>query len=172
MRFFKILLVIFVFFSACKKKQVIETTNQTKVVDTLALTKEEVSKLSFKDIRLDPKADLIVSNWQAYTKVAVGIESIKLLDLTFFNADKELFNSTITDFEATIPEAISTDPIKARLLALKTLLYKFQEIEDLKTSIKTQKLIAIKEMFIAFSNLNLQINKKLEKESQNIEKPY
>ena len=52
------------------------------------------------------------------------------------------------------------------------MLFKFQEIDSLNTSTKKEKLVAIQQIFIALSNLNLQINKKIEKESQTILKPY
>jgi len=172
MKFFKILLLFFIVFTACKQEQVKTNIDENISVDSLSLKKEAISKLNYKDIGIDAKAKSIVSDWQAYLTIANSIENMKLVDLTFFTVDKDLFNSTIKDFEETIPETINTDPIKSRILALKTFLYKFQEIESIATTTNNEKLIAIKEIFVAFSNLNLQINKKVEKDNQNIIKPY
>lgn len=173
MRFFKFLLFITLLFTACKN----DTTNtnqevKSKVSDSLKLTPKEVSKINFKDIGLDSKTNTVISNWQAYLNIVNGIENLKTADFTFFNTDIDVFNSSLKDFENTIPEAINSKPVKARVLVLKTMLYKFHEIESLITSTKNEKLQSIQDVFVALSNLNLQINKKVEKDSQVIIKPY
>lgn len=177
MRFIKLLVIAVLLLTACKKENKVEneelpTEDNTVVVDSLKLTKKDIAKVNYKDIGLDSKTNKVISSWQPYLNVANGIEKIKLPDFSFFNADTDLFVSSLKDLEETIPEQISTEPIKARVLVLKTMLYKFQEIESLNTSTKKDKLLAIQQVFVAFSNLNLQINKKIEKDSQTIIKPY
>lgn len=173
MRFFKLSLVVLVLFTACKKETTVTKPEEDLVVvDSLKITKEDISKINYQDIALDVKSNPIVSNWQAYLDVSNGIQALTLPDFTFFNADVDLFNSTLTDLEETIPESINTQAIKARVLVLKTMMLKFQEIESLETSTKKELLLAIKQVFLAKSNLNLQINKKVEKDSQVIVKPY
>lgn len=173
MRFFKLSLVVLVLFTACKKETTVTKSEEDLgVLDSLKITKEDISKINYQDIALDVKSNPIVSNWQAYLDVSNGIQALTLPDFTFFNADVDLFNSNLTDLEETIPESINTQAIKARVLVLKTMMLKFQEIESLDTSTKTELLLAIKQVFLAQSNLNLQINKKVEKDSQVIVKPY
>lgn len=173
MKFFYFLFVISLLFTACKKETAeINQEDNSSVVDSLKLTKKDISKINYKDIGLDVKTNNIIANWQAYLNIVSGIDKIKIPDFTFFNADVDLFNSSVKDFEQTIPEDINSEPVKARVLVLKTMLYKFQEIENLVTSTKKEKLLAIQQVCVALSNLNLQINKKIEKDSQIIIKPY
>jgi len=177
MRFIKLLVITVLLFTSCKKENTEitaeeESMQNTVVTDSLKLTKKDISKVNYKDIGLDAKTNKVISNWQPYLNVVNGIEKIKLPDFSFFNADTDLFVSSLKDLEETIPEGINTEPIKARVLVLKTMLFKFQEIESLNTSSKKDKLLAIQQVFVALSNLNLQINKKIEKDSQTIIKPY
>ena len=78
----------------------------------------------------------------------------------------------VIDLEETIPADIKTQSIEARVLAFKTKLLNLKDLKNLSFIDKKDILFATKEVFVAFSNLNLQINKKLEKDSQNIERPY
>ncbi|WGD35659.1 hypothetical protein [Olleya sp. YS] len=173
MKFFNYLVIIALLFTACKKEEVqIQPEENISVTDSLKLTKKDISLVNYKDIGLDVNTNPIISNWQAYLNIVNGVEKIKTPDFTFFNADVDLFNSSVKDFEETIPEDINTEPVRARVLVLKTMLYKFQEIESLQTSTKQEKLLAIQQVFVALSNLNLQINKKIEKDNQTIIKPY
>ena len=173
MKLFNFLLIITLLFSACKKESEDAVVDDSvTVIDTLLLTKKDIKKITYQDIAIDAKANTVMSNWKAYLDVANGIQNLFIPDFTFFNADVDLFNSTIKDLEETIPEAINTQAIKARVLVLKTMLLKFQEIETLKTSTKKEKLVAMRQVFFAQSNLNLQINKKIEKDNQVIVKPY
>ena len=173
MKLFNFLLIITLLFSSCKKESKDAVVDDSVIViDTLLLTKKDIKKITYQDIAIDAKANTVMSNWKAYLDVANGIQNLFTPDFTFFNADVDLFNSTIKDLEETIPEAINTQAIKARVLVLKTMLLKFQEIETLKTSTKKEKLVAMRQVFFAQSNLNLQINKKIEKDNQVIVKPY
>lgn len=173
MKLFNFLLIITLLFSSCKKESKDAVVDDSVIViDTLLLAKKDIKKITYQDIAIDAKANTVMSNWKAYLDVANGIQNLFTPDFTFFNADVDLFNSTIKDLEETIPEAINTQAIKARVLVLKTMLLKFQEIETLKTSTKKEKLVAMRQVFFAQSNLNLQINKKIEKDNQVIVKPY
>ncbi len=173
MKFIKLLLILAFLFTACNKDQKeIVVEDNTTVLDSLKITKKDISRLNYKDIGLDSKTNNVIADWQPYLNVANGVEKIKTPDFSFFNSDTDMFISTLRDLEETIPQEVNTNPIKSRILVLKTMLFKFQEIESLKTSTKKEKLTAIKQVFIAMSNLNLQINKKVEKDSQTIIKPY
>lgn len=173
MRFIKLLFIVAILFTACNKKNTQITVSDNAInTDSLNLSKNDISRINYMDIGLDAKTNNVIANWQPYLNVVNGVEKIKTPDFSFFNADLDLFASTLKDLEDTIPEQINTNPIRSRVLVLKTMLYKFQEIESLQTSTKKEKLVAIQQVLVAMSNLNLQINKKIEKDNQSIIKPY
>jgi len=169
----KYLVLLFFLFSvmACNKKQQKATLETSIKNDSTVLKSVDISKINYVDYGVDSKAKNTLDSWQAYNTVAVAVENIKEANFDFFKEDNTIFLSTIKDLESTVPENIDSEPIKARLLILKTKLFKLEEILNLSTTKKNEKLIVIKELFQAFSNVTLQINKKFEKEAQNIIKP-
>lgn len=154
--------------SACKKE--VTSTLETSAVseDSTKITKEDISKINYLEYGIDNKAKKTLDSWSAYNTISRAIETVKQGDFTFFEADEEVFNTTLNDIETTTPNAIDSEPIKARVLILRTKLLKFREVINLNTSKKNDKLIALKELFQSFSYVTLQINKKFEKEAQNI----
>ncbi|MBN2867320.1 MAG: hypothetical protein JXK08_01500 [Flavobacteriaceae bacterium] len=147
-------------------------TDPSKQTDSLAIKKEDINKINYIDIGLDAKTNKIMPAWQAYQTLADAVQSLKQADYSFFNSDIEVFTTAIKDLEETIPADIKTQSIEARVLAFKTKLLNLKDLKNLNFIEKKELLFATKEVFVAFSNLNLQINKKLEKDSQNIERPY
>jgi hypothetical protein len=160
------------FFSlSCINNSDKEIVKETTVIQKDILTKGLISKLKFNDILLDKSAKVIIEEWKSYTAIDKAIIDIKSLKFTFFTEQEDIFRSTLLELKTTIPEAIDSQPIKARILVLQNQLYRFQEELKIKKQLKKEDIIFIKEVFVAFSNLNLQINKKLEKEAQQIIKP-
>ena len=157
--------------SACKKE--VTTVVKTDKIsnDSTKITKEDISKIKYIEYGIDGKAKQTLDSWEAYNIISRAIETVKLADFDFFKADDAIFNTTLKDIETTIPQAIDSEPINARVLILKTKLLKFREIVNLGTSNKKEKLIAIKELLQSFSYVTLQVNKKFEKEAQHIIKP-
>ena len=153
---------------ACKKETY--TTGDPTITssDSTKITKEDISKIHYIEYGIDSKAKETLNSWQAYNTISRAIEVSKDLDFTFFKLDEEVFNTTLTDIETTTPKAIDSEPIKARVLILRTKLLKFREIISLNTATKKEKLLALKELFQSFSYVTLLINKKFEKEAQNI----
>lgn len=166
-----ILLILLVVFSACKKE--VNTTVETNIVskDSTKITKEDISKINYIEYGIDNKAKRTLDSWQAYNTISRAIETLKQGDFTFFKSDDAIFNTALKDIQTTTPEAINSEPVNARVLILRTKLLKFRAIINLNTANKSEKLIAIKELFQSFSYVTLQINKKFEKEAQNIIKP-
>ena len=168
----KLLILIFlVMLAACKKEVKPETESALVSNDSTKVTKEDISKINYIEYGIDNKAKQTLDSWQAYNTISRAIETLKQGDFTFFKTDDEVFNTTLKDIETTTPETIDSEPIKARVLILRTKLLKFREVINLNTANKKDKLIAIKELFQSFSYVTLQINKKFEKEAQNIIKP-
>lgn len=172
MRFFIIIIVLALTFSCKKERGASSNAVNQVLIDSVTITKGEVAQIKFLDYRvIGSKAENTLDSWQAYNTVATAIAEIKIGEFKFFKTDDEEFNTMLNDLGDTLPFAINSDPIKARLLVLKTKLLKLREAVSLKTIRKQEQLMAIKELFQSFSYLIFQINKKFEKESQNIIKP-
>ncbi|MDX1272147.1 MAG: hypothetical protein R3340_09965 [Bizionia paragorgiae] len=156
---------------SCNSKSETGTQVETQVSDRSSITKEDIAKLKYVDYSVDAKAKTTLDSWQAYSDISRAISQVKIADLSFFTSDEEIFMSTVKELGTTIPIKINSDPIQARVLALTTKMYKLEETINLKTSDKKEKLSSIKDVLQAFSYLTLQVNKKYEKEAQNIIKP-
>ncbi|WP_375239860.1 hypothetical protein [Aurantibacter sp.] len=165
------IILVFFLISSCIDNSKKETEENTSLVKKEVLTKGLISKLKFNDILLDKPAKVLVEEWKSYTAIDQAILNIKDLNFSFFTEQEDIFNSTLLELKTTIPENIDSQPINARVLVLQNQLYRFQEELKIKKQLEKDDLIFIKDVFVAFSNLNLQINKKLEKEEQQIIKP-
>ncbi|AEH01001.1 hypothetical protein [Lacinutrix sp. 5H-3-7-4] len=159
------------FLSSCNNNQNKQTKETVVKKDTTLLTKNDIDKITYVDYGIDSKAKNTLDSWQSYNTIALAIDNLKKGDLNFFKEDNTVFVSSVNDLETTIPENINTEPIQARILILRTKLLKLEEVLNLGTSKKNEKLLIMKEVFEALSNVTLQINKKFEKEAQNIIKP-
>jgi hypothetical protein len=162
--------VLFCFISCAKQedsKVLIEVQEET----ISQITKEDISKLNYKEFILDAKAEKALESWQKYFELDNIINNVNQANLSFFKNNNEILIAFIDDFKTTIPEIINSPLIMARVIALETKIFKLEGVVNLSNPTKKELLSVIKECLSAFSNLNLQINKKFEKESQNIEKP-
>ncbi|HLT54171.1 MAG TPA: hypothetical protein VKZ97_09780, partial [Flavobacteriaceae bacterium] len=84
---------------------------------------------------------------------------------------KELLDAMVNDLKTTMPEAFNNEAVMARLTIVETFGYKLEN-EVMLSRINPETLeLAAKEFLVSVSNLNFQINKKFEKEAQNIIKP-
>ncbi|WP_452232914.1 hypothetical protein [Lacinutrix sp. MEBiC02595] len=162
---------IFCFFS-CKKTDATQELETTKDEISLKITKEDISKLKYTQFILDAKTKNSPEFWQKYTELNDLILKVNQADLSFFKDNNELLIAFIKDLNETIPEEVDTPAIQARLVALETQMLKLEGVVNLSQPGKKEKLLVVRDFLTAFSNLNLQINKKFEKEAQKIEKPY
>lgn len=167
MKYFTILLLFLACF-ACKSE--INTTTEVvaNTSTSTKLTKEAISKIKYIEYGIDKKAKVTLDSWQAYNTISSAVDLTKKGDFTFFETDDEVFKTAINEIETTVPPAIDSEPINARILILRTKLLKFREAINLNTSTKKDKLQTLTELFQSFSYVTLQINKKYEKEAQNI----
>jgi hypothetical protein len=99
------------------------------------------------------------------------IDDLKKGDLSFFIEEKTIIQEFTTELESQIPESLNDASINARLVALKTTIYKLHDDATLNSHDKKLLLISIKETLIAQISLIFQINKKFEKDGQQIKKP-
>jgi hypothetical protein len=170
MKFLYILFSLFLFVG-CNQVKDEGQDSSSNLKDTLRISKDDISKLDYIEFVLDEKAQDLYSSWTSYTDLEGHIENLKQGNITFFSENPELLDVLVKDFKETLPEEINTPAIQARIKELETKIYKLQSNSRLFNGDKTYVLPVIKELLIAFSNFNLQINKKFEKEAQNIQKP-
>ncbi len=136
-----------------------------------SLSEKDISKLKYIDYGLDTKTENVIENWLKYKELETLVQNVKKGDLSYFNDNKEIIKTFLTEFEKTIPDTINTAPVLARIVAFKTKLYKLESLSNLGTTTKQELGMTIKEFLESFSNLNLQMNKKLESDSHQIERP-
>jgi len=170
-KFLTILSLIFMFLS-CKN-----IDNNTDIVEhkeeSNKIKEKDLSKLDYIEFALDSRTKKVIeeANWVQYNQLQDVITNVKKGDLSFFDDNDEAINTLLKDLKNKVPAAVRYPPTLARITALETKLYKLESLSNLITTSKQELKDSIKEFLEAFSNLNLQMNKKLEKDSRIIEKP-
>lgn len=135
------------------------------------ITAKEIEELRFADYALSDASLKKISNWNQYLELTNNVEQLRKAKFEFFSEEKSIVEGFLNEVKKTVPENLNTNAIQARLIALETSIYKLHGELIASGSNKQNQLQAIKEALISFSNLNFQMNKKFEKESQNIQKP-
>ena len=169
-KFFSILCICVLMFSCKKnqdtKQQVIEKPKENKTVKA-----KDIAKLKYTDYILDTRASDSIANWNEYKQLETVITNVKKGDLSFFYANEKAVNELMVNLKQNIPLEINSDAILARITALETKVLKLESLYNLTTTGKTELLSIIKEFLVSFSNLNLQMNKKIENDNIIIERP-
>lgn len=156
---------------SCSQNKQETSADNTEVSQEVVLSKEAIASLRLTEYVLDAKAEKTLSTWQKYNELEGLVSDVKNVDLTFFKDNKEVLKSFLDDLKSTIPESINTPAIQARLKIVETMGYKLEDQVMLSQPKQADVLVAIKSFLEAVSNLNFQINKKLERDSQKIQKP-
>ena len=142
--------------------EVIDSKNTTQ---KLTITAKAIENFDYADYALSTDSEAALSSWEKYQELAIQISYLKKSDLSFFNGDKDVLKKFIGEFKTATPiQFLDNNPIISRMVILETMLLKLNEnltIDNIDGSVK---LLSIKEVLIAFSNLNYQINKKLERD--------
>ncbi|MFD1161094.1 hypothetical protein [Hwangdonia seohaensis] len=166
------LICIFMMVSSCKKT---EENNPEEVNDTeiksQGLSESDIAKLDFADFGLDEKTERAIENWQEYYQLQDIVNNVKKGDLIYFSNNEEAIKTLLTDLKKNIPAPVNTSATLARLQVLDTKVLKLESLYNLSTTSKSELNATVKEFLVAVSNLNFQMNKKLEKDSRNIQKP-
>lgn len=136
------------------------------------MTTADIGALGYKDYVLSSKSEEAVLDWQKYLDLQTNIELLKNGDLSFFRVEREIMLEFIVELKNGQPPVLLTPAIRSRLTVLETNLQRLQNLANLDNIKKKELLLAIKELLIANVNLKLQINKKFEKEAQQIQLPY
>lgn len=156
---------------SCKKNQEQGEATVDKTNDSLEVKAIDISKIKYTDYILDSRTENIIINWNAYKQLQEVIDHVKNADLSFFYNNTKEVKELLTNLKQTIPSNINSPSILARISALETKLLKLESLSNLSTTSKKELLENIKGFLVAFSNLNLQINKKIEGDNIIIEKP-
>ena len=170
MKVFLYIALVFCVFS-CKdaaKTPVIETETEET---SSQITKEDISALKYDQFILDRKRQNSDKFWQKYTELDEIVLQVQQADFSFFKGNNEILNAFIKDLKESLPSEFDTPHIQARLVALETKMLKLEGVMNLSNPKKKEVLLVLRDFLSAFSNLNLQMNKKIERESQNIQKP-
>ncbi|CDF77813.1 conserved hypothetical protein [Formosa agariphila KMM 3901] len=135
------------------------------------LFKDAISKLKYTDYTLDSDAQADIDSWDKYAELIFVISKLKTGDMSYFLGDAKTIEVLMREILSNIPDAVNSPSIQARFVTLETKMLKLQSVLSMRNIPEEEQLQNIKETLIAYSNLNLQINKKYEKDSQNIQKP-
>ena len=133
--------------------------------------KDDIEKLKYTDYVLDAKAQSDFDSWDKFRELEGVMVQLKSGDVSYFQGTSKAIETLLKEVLEGIPDVVNTPSIQARFLSLETKMLKLQSVLVLRNMPKEEQLQNVKETLIAYSNLNLQINKKYEKDSQNIEKP-
>lgn len=155
----------------CNTKDSRQTPDILVQKDINLLDAKDLKTMDFTDYALDRKAQNKLSNWMKYNELNNVITQIKKADLSHFKNDKEVVETSIKELLETLPEDVNTEPVKARVLAVQNMCLRLNNIVNLSTSSKKDIKKGIIDLLEAYSNLNFQINKKFERDAQNIIKP-
>ncbi|GAA3600925.1 hypothetical protein Q4Q39_12450 [Flavivirga amylovorans] len=165
------ILSLLVLFFSCKNDQENNTSDNTKDSESKEITEKDISRIDYIDFALDLKTEDVIKDWQEYYQLQEAVTNIKKGDLSFFNDNKEAINTLLKELKLKTPKEIKSSSVLARITALETKLYKLESLSNLSTTSKKELTGTIKDFLVAFSSLNLQINKKIEFDSRKIEKP-
>ncbi|MDO5978556.1 hypothetical protein [Flavivirga spongiicola] len=166
-----VILSLLVIFFSCKKDQESNTGDNTGDIENKEITAKDISKIDYIEFALDLKAENAIKDWQQYYELQDVIINIKEGDLSFFNDNNDAIKTLLKELKVNIPKEIKAPSILARIIALETKLYKLESLSNLSTTSKKELIANIKDFLVAFSSLNLQINKKIEFDTRKIEKP-
>ncbi|RCW93442.1 hypothetical protein [Winogradskyella arenosi] len=164
-----LLFLSFIGLSSCNEDAKNETVVQEVAVETTSkkITAKMIESLEYRDFALSPEADRAIASWGEYHELGRQLDFLKRGDFSFFNGDKAVLKKFILEFKNKLPEAFETNPIESRIAVIETELLQLNENLTLDNIKNTTRLESIKGLFIAFSNLNDMMNKKLERETYN-----
>ncbi|MEL0455653.1 hypothetical protein WJN01_05405 [Flavobacteriaceae bacterium SZ-1-7] len=162
---------ILVFITSCGKAQKAETVEEVEQNTSKEVTKQDIAKIKYTDYILDENVEKLLVNSGEYVQVRDIVENLKKGDLSFFETSKENAKELFKNLRQTMPTELNTESVLARVLVLETKFKKLESLSNLSTTSKEELIKTIKEFFVAFSNLNLQMNKKVEFDNRDIEKP-
>lgn len=157
-------ILCFILISCGDDKTTTEVVEAKSSGQKIRITSKAIENFDYTDYALSADSEKAIDNWERHKELVIQISYLKKADLSFFNGDKEVLKKFIDEFKATTPESLLTNPIISRTVILETTLLKLNENLTIDNIDGRDKLLTIKEVLVSFSNLNYQINKKLERD--------
>ena len=155
--------LVFIMLLGCSGEQQTsaDTDNSEKKDTAFKITAKTIENFDYADYGLSSEGENAVKDWEKYQELAIQIGYLKKGDLSFFNGDKKLLKKFVETFKVEIPDELRTNPIESRVIIVETTLLRLNENLTLDNIDNQLKLDSVKEVVVAFSNLNFLINKKL-----------
>ncbi|ALJ05331.1 hypothetical protein APS56_09425 [Pseudalgibacter alginicilyticus] len=171
-RFLSILGLGLLLFS-CKETSETNAAETPEEPISQKISENDISKINYTDYVLDSKTEIAIEDWVKYQEIDAVVKNVKQGDLSYFhdNDRANIIRNFFIALKKAIPDTINTPAISSRILVLETKTWKLESFANLSTTTEEELNQTIKEFLVSFSNLNLQMNKKLEKDSQQIDKP-
>lgn len=167
----QLFLLSLLIFMGCKSEPKTDEATSDNQEKSYVITSEDIEKLDYTDYILSPDSNQAILDWQKYQDLQAQIGLLKNGDLSFFKVEKKIMEEFIVELKLQQPPVVITPAIRSRMTVLETNLLRLQDLANLDNIKKTVLLESIKELLVANVNLILQINKKFEKEAQQIELP-
>lgn len=155
------------------KNEAAEVSNGIKTPgqQEVKLSKKDIQALKYEDYALSNELQKLVVDWNGYEQVASSVSFLKTADVSFFKSDIEVIKTTIANLRTGVPTELNTDAVLARLTVVETTFLKLQNNLTLNNITKDTQLESIKEVLVAWSNLTFIMNKKIEFESNDVDRP-
>lgn len=164
-------LLSIIIFLGCKSEPKVDPTATENQEKAYVITTEDIEKLNYTDYILSADSQQAVLDWQKFQDLQEHIDLLKNGNLTFFKVEKDIMEEFIMELKAEQPPTVTTPAIRSRMTVLETTLLRLQDLANLDNIKKKELMESIKELLVANVNLILQINKKFEKEAQQIQLP-
>ena len=157
---------------SCKKESQNSDKDLKATKKSQIITQKDIDKFKYLDFSLDGEVSVLIEYWQGYKNLEKIINNVKKGDLSYFKNDaKKNLNTLMIELKEMMPDTIKTPSVLARISVIETNLYKTESLSNLSTTKKEALEITLKELLISFSNLNFQMNKKLEGDFYDIQNP-
>jgi len=164
-------IILFLNLSCNKTNPSNEKALQKVTSKELKVSEKDINQIKFTEFTLSDLTEKHTIDWLKFQELQKEINLLKKGDLSFFSDDSTILKSFINDLKNETPETLNIPAILVRLSVLEVSIFKLKSVTDLNNVEKEFLLNAIKEVLVANSNVILQMNKKFEKDSQQIEKP-
>ena len=168
--FLSVFCIVFALISCDQKKG----NDHNALVQEPSLTKiseKDISKFKLLEYSLDIKTEKEIENWTSFKELEDLVRRVKKGDLSYFKDNNEAITKFVKELKEKVPDILNTPSVNARITSLETKIFKLESLYNLSTTSKEELSAVIKEFLESVFNLNLQMNKKLEKDSQIIETP-
>lgn len=162
---FLLLNAFFLLFINCKEGKPSSEQNTEESANTQqVITAKTIEGFKYTDYVLSSRGENAVADWDKYQELAIQVNYLKKADLSFFNGDKALLKGFIDTLKLKTPSILRSNPVISRTAIIETSILRLNENLTLDNIDNQLKLESVKEVLVAFANLNYQINKKLERD--------